>query len=104
MTTCDIAPRSVNLQGICLVDNANGWAVGDGGMILATSDGGSRWVPQGHTDTDLRAVCFAGTERGWIAGRDGTILRTEDGGRHWDTCDSGTSRNLYGISFAPSGR
>lgn len=104
MTMWNIAPRSVNLQGVCLVDEAHGWAVGDGGMILATRDGGSSWSPQGDTDKDLRAVSFVDTLRGWAAGRDGILLHTEDGGRHWRRQDSGTERNLYGVSFAPSGR
>ncbi len=60
MTTCGITPRSVNMQGACLVDAATAWAVGDGGMILATGDGGARWTPQGHTDEALAERGFQG--------------------------------------------
>src|SRR4051812_916716 len=103
-TMSNIAARSVNLQGNCLVDDATGWAVGDGGLIVATHDGGERWLTQGESDKDLRAVCFVDGERGWVAGRDGTILRTDDGGDRWEAVRSGTDRNLYGICFASSGR
>ena len=85
MTVCNVAPRSVNLQGLCLVDGTNAWAVGDGGMILVTRDAGARWTAQGHTDKDLRAVHFADTERGWIAWP----------GRH-DSADQGWGGTLVG--------
>ena len=49
-------------------------------------------------------MCFADVKMGWIAGRDGIVLRTTDGGETWEEQKSGTTRNLYGVSFAPSGQ
>jgi photosystem II stability/assembly factor-like uncharacterized protein len=63
------------------------WAVGAGGVILATSDGGVHWIAQhsGTTDT-LNGVAFADAQHGWVVGGQpfsGVILATTDGGTHW---------------------
>jgi hypothetical protein len=34
-----------------------------------------------------------------VVGFEGTILRTTDGGLHWTMQTSGTTRDLYGVSF-----
>ena len=79
-----------------------GWAVGDGGTILATGDGGP---PPGHrkpaapTSTSS-SVHFAGPETGWAVGGGGTILATGDGGATWTPQTSGTEQDLRGVHFA----
>jgi hypothetical protein len=57
-------------------DVRTGWAVGDGGTILATRDGGASWEPQ-HSGTgqDLWGVHFADARTGWAIGKFGTMLR-----------------------------
>jgi photosystem II stability/assembly factor-like uncharacterized protein len=45
-------PTSVSLTAVRFVDERCGWAVGHGGVILATRDGGESWLPQ----TDGRAL------------------------------------------------
>ena len=66
-----------------------GWGVGEGGVILATTDGGAHWVKQhsGTTD-DLNDVAFADVRHGWAVGASrrlaaGVVLATTDGGAHW---------------------
>ena len=66
-----------------------GWGVGEGGVILATTDGGAHWVAQhsGTTD-DLYDVTFTDARHGWAVGASrrlaaGVILATTDGGAHW---------------------
>jgi len=39
-------PVSVGLTAVRFVDARHGWAVGHGGVVLATTDGGERWVRQ----------------------------------------------------------
>ena len=60
-----------------------GWAVGSGGMIAYTTDGGKTWAPQ-HSGVkeNLRQITFVDEDHGWIAGR-GVLLRTENGGQTW---------------------
>ena len=66
--------------------NANvGTIVGDDGIILRTTDGGSNWVQQISDTTDLLyAVHFSDENHGATVGfLNGTIHRTTDGGQSW---------------------
>ncbi len=69
---------------MCFLDSQRGWAVGEAGTVLSTSDGGATWVPVGvPTSSDLTDVTFVGAEIGFIVGEAGTVLRTTDGGVTW---------------------
>jgi photosystem II stability/assembly factor-like uncharacterized protein len=72
------------LNDAYFLDTSTGWAVGDAGKILATSDGGATWTAQiAPTRADLRAVWFVNANRGWAVGSEETILCTDNGGRTW---------------------
>ena len=65
----------------------------------AFADSGWSWqnpLPQGN---HLQATAAVGPASlitvGWV----GTILRTDDGGATWVTQASGTTENLWGVSF-----
>jgi photosystem II stability/assembly factor-like uncharacterized protein len=77
----------VNLLGVDLIDEKNGWAVGDiglmSGAVLRTTDGGRSWKPVSKTDEILAATKFISPTRGWVAGYAGRIQRTDDGGVTW---------------------
>ena len=77
----------LNLLGVDMVDQRNGFAVGDiglmNGAVLRTSDGGQTWQPVSRTDEILAAVDFVSITRGWAAGYAGRIQRTDDGGLSW---------------------
>ncbi|HWN99666.1 MAG TPA: YCF48-related protein [Blastocatellia bacterium] len=77
----------VNLLAVDLIDQKNGWAVGDiglmSGAVLRTTDGGQSWQAASKTDEILAAVKFVTTTRGWVAGYAGRIQRTDDGGLTW---------------------
>ena len=61
-----------------------GWAVGSGGTILKTVDGGKKWRKiASSTTASLSAVFFLDEKQGWIVGANGTILRSHDGGNTW---------------------
>ena len=77
-----------------------GWAVGEGGTILATHDGGASWARQRSGTEYLRGVHFADTRLGWAVGEGGTILATHDGGASWARQRSGTDKFLWGVHFA----
>ncbi|MCA1656419.1 MAG: IPT/TIG domain-containing protein, partial [Actinobacteria bacterium] len=77
-----------------------GHAVGDGGVILATVDGGHTWGPQASaTNANLAAVSFPDGSNGWAVGRGGTIVATTDGGGTWSPQASGTDADLAAVSF-----
>jgi photosystem II stability/assembly factor-like uncharacterized protein len=78
-----------------------GWAVGDSGSILSTTDGGVTWMPQSSGTTDLlNAVSFVDINTGWVVMiRAGLILSTTDGGAHWTPRSTEANDPLYAVSF-----
>ena len=85
------------LRGIAFSDATHGWAVGDNGTILATTNGGATWNPQSSGSyVDLHAVAFTDASHGWAVGYrqtsfgltesyENTILATVNGGATWST-------------------
>jgi photosystem II stability/assembly factor-like uncharacterized protein len=58
--------------------------VGDSGLILTTSDGGTTWsVQNSGVSNTLRTVTFYDVDHGIAGGSGGAILSTANGGRHW---------------------
>jgi photosystem II stability/assembly factor-like uncharacterized protein len=78
-----------------------GWAVGSGGAIYRTLNGGRSWLPQNSSvETDLFDVKFLDASEGWAVGAEGVVLHTMDGGTHWATEQGVTEHNLERIFFA----
>jgi photosystem II stability/assembly factor-like uncharacterized protein len=81
------------LHAIQFVDENEGWAVGDDGVVWHTIDGGQLWERQPTgVRASLRSVHFLNPYTGWIAGREelphqqgsvGVLLMTTDGGLKW---------------------
>ncbi|MCH8953037.1 MAG: hypothetical protein IID49_13065, partial [Proteobacteria bacterium] len=88
------------LRSVHFIDQAVGWAVGEGGTILATGDGGRTWqAQQSGTGERLYAVQFVDQAVGWAVGRSGAILATSDGGQTWQAQKSPTGVNLWSVQF-----
>jgi photosystem II stability/assembly factor-like uncharacterized protein len=50
---------STTLNSVYFIDANNGWAVGQNGTVLRTTNGGDNWASQNsHTNGDLKAVYF----------------------------------------------
>ena len=78
-------PVNFELWAVDFIDVNKGWAVGDGGSIVHTSNGGLTWERQ-SLDADtlkLRAVYFINDLVGWVAGKNGALFKTTDGGNTW---------------------
>jgi photosystem II stability/assembly factor-like uncharacterized protein len=73
------------LLNIYFSNSLNGWAVGWGGLILRTTDGGNTWTRQKPPvgDEYLKSVMFISDKKGWVIGFNGQVLRTSDGGSSW---------------------
>ena len=81
--------------------NANTiFAVGNGGLVLVSTNGGASWtvLPTGVT-ANLFGVFFTSATTGWVVGANGTILFTSNGGATWTPQVSGTSQQLNSISM-----
>jgi photosystem II stability/assembly factor-like uncharacterized protein len=92
-----------NLNGVWLANSNTGYAVGNGGTILKTTNGGTNWVSQSSgTPNHLFGVYFININTGWAAGDVGIILKTTDGGTNWVIQVSNTIYQLHSISFLNS--
>jgi len=88
------------LSGVHFPAPDTGWAVGNQGVILHTSNGGANWTPQTSGTTQLlRSVWFTTTSSGIAVGGGGTIKRTTDGGQSWVSVASGTANTLFSVTF-----
>ena len=92
---------SDDLWGVTFVDANTGWAVGDDGVILHTTNGGALWSQQeSGVTSSLYAVQFVSPTTGWIVE---PILHTTDGGENWNSqtaepCCTGL-RDLYFVDI-----
>jgi photosystem II stability/assembly factor-like uncharacterized protein len=102
---------TADLEEVHLVSATDGWSVGDGGLVLRTSDGGQNWAVQTNPSTTigLRDVHFRGPDHpgyGWIAGDDGTFFYTDDGGANWTAADptlDPTSKDINVVYYQSAG-
>lgn len=107
-------PVAVTLTALAFPSPTEGWAVGHGGVVLHSRDGGESWSKQldGHAaariadaaasqdpalkkrtgqlladgaDKPFLAVHFDDPQRGFVVGAYGLILGTEDGGHSWQS-------------------
>src|SRR5215217_6891781 len=92
-------PTRYALNAIDLVSASEGWAVGEQGTILHTTDSGLTWaaqtVPGGAT---VYAVTFVDALHG-IAGSNNTVLYTTNGGATW-TAGTGVTGSIYEVALA----
>ena len=77
-----------------------GYAVGEGGTIIKTINGGINWVPQlsGINDT-LFCVNFINENTGTVVGQSGKVIRTINGGMNWFPQTCGTTSTLKSVSL-----
>lgn len=91
----------IEVADIDFLDGVRGIAVGHGGSILATYDGGIGWVDVSlGADVNLFAACYAADDDMWAGGIDGHIYRSLDGGLSWSSLQSGPHADLSAVSFA----
>ena len=92
-------------NAIYMVNNTTGWAVGDNGVIIKTSDG-TNWNYQSNPDTKrstLNNVYFLSSNEGWAVGDNGVTLHTINGGTTWTVEGIGlTSNMLRAVQFTSS--
>jgi photosystem II stability/assembly factor-like uncharacterized protein len=87
-------PTTRDLKELSFIDAENGWAAGDSGTIVMTSDGGVSWIQQNSTtEFDIVDIEMVEGGFGWALSQQypidtnqtyGTeLLRTSDGGQTW---------------------
>jgi len=108
-------PVSVTLTDIAFIDDRRGWAIGHGGVLLLTQDGGEHWqrrmtgldaaqlalteaqnaspqalrnaqgLVQDGPDKPFLCLRFIDAQTGWAVGAYGLALLTRDGGQSWQS-------------------
>lgn len=96
-----------NLNKVQFVDVDNGWAVGDSGTIIRTTNSGATWFNQtSGTNHTLLDVQFNNINLGWVAGGTGNIwnpdsailLKTTNSGLNW-VPQLSIKGNFYDVCF-----
>lgn len=84
------SPVNVTLRFMSFVDSLTGWAAGEAGTIIRTTDGGKNWEVQNSTvHTFIMDIFFIDRNNGWaLSLKDefpftSVILKTTDGGINW---------------------
>lgn len=94
-----------DLIGCHFVNNTTGWAVGQSGTIISTTNAGTSWSSQtSGTTSTLRSVFFIDASSGWAVGNGGTIVYTANGGVSWSSQNSGTTQNLNDVFFVDANK
>ena len=103
----DQTPTSVSLRlnSVVFRTSQMGWAVGDGGAISRTTNGGQSWTTIHPVSSGLGAVSFSTNQNGWACGADGIVLQTNDGGQTWanepSSIPNSSSWTLFSIASLP---
>jgi photosystem II stability/assembly factor-like uncharacterized protein len=77
------SPVSNYLSSIYFINSNTGIAVGYGGNILKTTNGGTNWLQKPSASTGLLSVYFINEFTGWAVGYSGLKIKTTDGGENW---------------------
>lgn len=93
-------PQGNTLYKISFYNEWYGYAIGDYGTIMFTSDKGTTWEIQYEGITDnLRDICVKDSVTAWIAGDNGTIFYTTNNGATWIDQTSFPQYGLNSIFF-----
>ncbi|MCI0717099.1 MAG: YCF48-related protein [Chlorobi bacterium] len=92
---------SNNLQSISFKDQNTGWALGDGGIIIYTGDGGMNWnaSPPVTNNNLFAAASPENSSFIYAVGENGVIIKSTNYGVFWTLLNSGTSVRLNSIFF-----
>ena len=92
-------PR-VDYLGIQFVNKDTGWAVGDLGALIKSTDGGQSWtVSETNTTTPMLKVRSYNGQVVIASGFGGLILRSTDGGETFTQVTSGVTGDLWGLQM-----
>jgi len=73
------------LASVYFTDSSTGWAVGNNGLIIKTTDGGEHWFVQySGAGFTLHSVFFIDSNTGWTVGDVSEIDKTTNGGLNWE--------------------
>jgi len=93
-------PTNYNLYSIFFTDANTGYAVGDVGTILKTTNGGLNWYSlTAGPNNPLNSIYFPDADTGYIVGSNDVVLKTPNGGSTWFVNSTGTGNLLNSVYF-----
>jgi len=93
---------TTDLEDVCFpVDAVTGYAVGGGGLILKTTDGGATWdsLPGSHPGWQMAVHFPVDAVTGFAVASGGRIIKTTDGGATWEKESAGVALDLRSVCF-----
>lgn len=93
-------PQGNNLNAVKFININTGWAVGEKGTFIKTTNRGENWIPQNILfDSSLMSICFIDTLNGFICGKAGMIIKTTNAGLNWTFTQLNDKYELNNIFF-----
>lgn len=96
-------PQPSSLFEIRCIDTLRAVAIGTGGSIIYTSDGGEHWsIINSGISNNLWSIYFSDKSTGWICGDEGIILKTIDTCKTWKVINTNlpNDASLSAICFS----
>ena len=85
------------------LDENHGWAGGENGQLLYTTDGGKNWHESTtNLDFAVNDIHFIDQNKGWAVGIQGNIIRSFDGGDSWQSEFNDQTFDLLSIHVVDS--
>ncbi len=97
--------EDLQFTAVRFVDELNGFAVGEFGTVMSTSDRGETWLMQEPLPNEFYPMSadFLDVNNGWVGGLDGVIWRTEDGAQTWHRQLSLNASPIYNLRAGTHG-
>jgi len=86
-----VSGTNQNLRDVEFLNRYTGWAVGDGGVIIKTINGGKDWinVPNPAVGKPLFKISLVDSNTAYVVGWFKTIIKTTNGGLNWIEIENG---------------
>lgn len=103
-----VSPTQKRLNDVHFLDSLTGWAAGDSGIIIHTTNGGTNWSIQTSGINDyISSIYFTDVNTGWATALRFTptnyftiVLQTSNGGLNWSNAQfTDTNQFYYNIFF-----
>ncbi|MCX2975505.1 glycosyl hydrolase [Halieaceae bacterium IMCC8485] len=97
--------EDLQFTAVRFVDENKGFALGEFGTVLTSTDGGDSWEALEPIPNEFypMGVDFLDAQTGWAGGLDGVIWQTTDGGLNWERQQSVTSAPIYNVHASEHG-
>jgi photosystem II stability/assembly factor-like uncharacterized protein len=92
---------TTNLRSVAFANAQVGYACGDNGRVLKTTNGGNTWtnsLPPG-SEINFSSVEVCGLDSAWVVGTKGILYETVDGGVTWTRFTKGVTNDNTRIAF-----